>query len=454
MTAEATTAGARLAVLLPHAYLGGTFRLLLNLVRHLAARWPGPLVLAVPADHLEVVASELAALQRDLPDLEIRGLRWRQLEPDEARGLAIEAGLDVGRWISDRYQVPGDGNADFRDCDFWLFVSDRLEYTLVPLRPYGVFVTDHLQRYVPEIFDAPAYADPDSAPWNFLRNVRNADLVVVTSGDTATDAISYAGARGPVVRLPTTLDVDHFERLAATADTGGDPVDALLPATPFCVWVTNPSPHKNQLRMLAAIDRYCRELGGSLEIVVTGMWTDLFDPDLPAERRVGREPQWQTRYVCQVREAVAALEPEVRRRLRFLGAVSDQAYARVLRSARFLAHNVIADNGTFSVVEAGLLGRPAISSDYPQMREIDAAFGLGLRFFDPFDELATAEALLAGESLPPPPDSVGRRIRDLSWRAWDDSLVAAIGAVIAADALRGEPGTGTGPAGRARIACL
>lgn len=58
--------------------------------------------------------------------------------------------------------------------------------------------------------------------------------------------------------------------------------------------MTNPSPHKNQLRMLAAIDHYCRELAGSLDVVVTGIWTDLFDPDLPAERRRGREPQWNT----------------------------------------------------------------------------------------------------------------------------------------------------------------
>ena len=451
MTPPVPVPGARLAVLLPHAYLGGTIRLLVNLVRHLAARWPGPLVLAVPADHLEVIADDLAAVRRDLPGVEIRGLNWRQLEPDDARALAAGAGLEVGRWISSRYQVPADGAADFLDCDFWLFVSDRLEYPLVPLRPYGVFVTDHLQRYVPEIFDATAYADPDSAPWNFLRNVRNADLVVVTSRDTAADAVGYAGARGPVVRLPTTLDVDHFERLAAVAEAG-DEADALLPTRPFFAWVTNPSPHKNQLRMLAAIDRYCRELAGSLDVVVTGVWTDLFDPDLPAERRMGREPQWNTPHVCQVREAVAALGPEVRRRIRFLGAVPDDAYARVLRSARFLAHNVIADNGTFSAVEAALLGRPAVSSDYPQMREIDEAFGLGLRFFDPFDEAATAEALVAGESLPPPPDSVGRRIRDLSWRAWDDSLVEAIGAVIAEEARVGQPEPR--PASRARIACL
>ena len=452
MNSPATTAGGRLAVLLPHAYLGGTIRLLVNLVRHLGARWPGPLVLGIPAEHLPAVAAELDAVRRDVPGLEIRGFRWQPLEPDGARALAAEAGLDVGRWISGRYQVPADGGADFRDCNFWLFVSDRLEYPLVPLRAYGVFVTDHLQRYVPEIFDATAYADPDSAPWNFLRNVRNADLVVVTSRDTAADAVGYAGARGPVVRLPTTLDVDHFERLAIAADAASDDADGLLPATPFFAWVTNPSPHKNQLRMLRALDLYLRELGGTLDVVVTGVWTDLFDPDLPAEQRTGREPQWNTPHVCRVREAVASLGPDVRRRIRFLGAVPDDAYARALRSARFLAHNVIADNGTFSVLEAALLGTPSVSSDYPQMREIDEAFGLGLRFFDPFDERATAEALRAGESLPPPPDSVGRRIRDLSWRAWDDSLVEAIGAVIAQDARVGRPEPPAG--GRARIACL
>jgi len=452
MTPPAPLPGARLAVLLPHAYLGGTIRLLLNLVRHLAARWPGPLVLGVPADHLGTIAADLDALRREVPGLEVRGLTWRQLGPAEARGLATAAGLDVGRWISGRYQVPGDGGGDFRDCGFWLFVSDRLEYPLVPLRPYGVFVTDHLQRYVPEIFDETAYALPDSAPWNFLRNVRNADLVVATSRDTAADALGYAGALGPVVRLSTTLDVDHFERLALAAAAAGDHDDGMLPTRPFFAWVTNPSPHKNQLRMLAAIDRYCRESAGSLDVVVTGVWTDLFDPDLPAERRVGREPQWNTPHVRQVREAVAALEPAVRRRLSFLGGVSDEAYARVLRSARFLAHNVIADNGTFSVVEAALLGTPAVSSDYPQMREIDEAFGLGLRFFDPFDEAATARALLAGEALPPPCGTVARRIRDRSWRAWDESLVEAIEAVIAEDASRNR--LDPRPTHRARIACL
>jgi len=86
------------------------------------------------------------------------------------------------------------------------------------------------------------------------------------------------------------------------------------------------------------------------------------------------------------------------------------------------------------------------------MREIDEAFGLGLRFFDPFDEAATARALVAGESLPPPCGTVARRIRDRSWRAWDESLVEAIEAVIAEDASRNR--LDPRPTHRARIACL
>lgn len=436
-----TAAGQRIAVLLPHGYLGGTLRLLLNLTRHIASRWPGPTVLAVPSAHRAVVADDLAAVCRELPTLEVRGLEWRRLNPDEARSAAAAAGLDVGRWISAGYQVPVDGGADFRDCRFWLFVSDRLELPLVPLERYGVVVTDHLQRYVPEIFDATMYAVPDAAPWNFLRNVRNADVVVATSHDTAADARGYAGARGQLVSMPTTLDVEHFLRLADVADrAAGERSTLPMGGRPYFAWVTNASPHKNHARMLQAIARYVDELGGSLDVAVTGLLTDLFDPDLPSDRRVGREDLWKLAYIREVREAVAALRPAVRSRLRFLGAVPDTDYARVLRSARFIAHNVIADNGTFSVLEAALLGRPSVSSDYPQMREIDEAFGLGLRFFDPFDACGTAAALLTGESLPPPAGEVGRRIQDRSWRSWDDSLIDAIRRTL--------------DAGRNRIACL
>ncbi len=430
----------RIAVLLPHGYLGGTMRLLLNLVRHLSTRWPGPIVLAVPSSHRAMVADDLAEVCREFPQLEVRGLEWRRLEIDEARVAAATAGLEVDRWISTGYQVPSDGRHDFRDCRFWLFVSDRLELPLVPLERYGVVVTDHLQRYVPEIFEASMYAMADAAPWNFLRNVRNADVVVATSADTAADVLSYAGARGRLVRMSTTLDVAHFMQLADAAAAASHE-DAAWPGSgPFLAWVTNTALHKNHLRMLRALERYAGELGGSLNVLVTGTGTDLFDPELPAERRVGREFLWDLSYVRAVRDTVAAVHPALRRRLRFLGSVPDVLYVRLLKSATFVAHNVIADNGTFSVVEAALLGRPSISSDYPQMREIDSAFGLGLRFFDPFDEKSTAAALHAGETLPPPSAAVGLRIRERTWRSWDGGLVDAIRQMIESP--------------RSRIACL
>lgn len=435
-----TAAAQRIALLLPHAYRGGTMRLLVNLARHLGTRWPGPLVMALPTDHLSTVADDLALVRRELPGIEIRGLNWQRLAGDAARSAAAVAGLEIDRWISACYQVPTDGGADFRDCGFWLFVSDRLELPLVPLERYGVLVTDHLQRYVPEIFDATMYAEPDSGPWNFLRNVRNADVVAAMSRGTAADTVAYAGARGRVVRMPTTLDVDHFMRLADVADRATQENPVSPSGAPFIAWVTNASPHKNHLRMLRALDIYERASGQPLDVVVTGLGTDLFDPDLPPDLRLGREVYWNMPYVRAVREMVAAARPSLRRRLHFLGCVSDPLYARVLRSARFVVHNVIADNGTFSVVEAALLGCPSISSDYPQMREIDDAFGLEMRFFDPFDERDTASALLAGESLSPPSGSVRQRICDHSWRSWDNSLIDAIQQTMATD--------------RHRIACL
>jgi glycosyltransferase involved in cell wall biosynthesis len=435
-----TAAAQRIALLLPHAYRGGTMRLLVNLARHLGTRWPGPLVLALPTDHLSAVADDLALVRRELSNIEIRGLNWQRLAGDAARSAAAAAGLEVDRWISAGYQVPSDGGADFRDCGFWLFVSDRLELPLVPLERYGVLVTDHLQRYVPEIFDATMYAESDSGPWNFLRNVRNADVVAAMSRDTVADAVAYAGARGRVVRMPTTIDVDHFMRLADVADRTTHDIPVSPSGAPFIAWVTNASPHKNHLRMLRALDVYERASGQPLDVIVTGLGTDLFDPDLPGNRRIGREDHWNMPYVRTVREMVAAARPSLRRRLHFLGCVSDPVYASVLRSARFVVHNVIADNGTFSVVEAALLGCPSISSDYPQMREIDDEFGLEMRFFDPFDERDTAAALLAGETLSPPSGAIRQRICDHSWRSWDDSLITAIQQTMAAD--------------RRRIACL
>lgn len=417
----------KIAVILPFGYLGGTLRLVLNVVRHFAAQGVPRIVFGVPTAHLPAIQDELDGLRRDVPEVEIRGFTWKLLERPAARGCAAAAGLEVGDFISNTYQIPIDQGPNFCDCDFWFFVSDRLEYPLIPLRPYALLVTDHLQRYVPDIFDLPMYQIQDAIPWNFLRNVRNADIVVSTSEGTARDVVSFGGALGRQVRMPTTIDIDHFQRLAAT-----DAARAAEHQRPYFVWVTNSSQHKNHLRMLRAIRSYYESLGGSLDVVVTGLWTDLFDPDLPDDKIGSRRAIYDHPYIREVRETIRSKLGPWRSRLHLLGSVDDAEYVRVVKGSRFLLHNVLADNGTFSVVEAAILGRPAISSDYPQMREIDQGFGLGLRFFDPRDVAATASALAAGEQMQAPAaEAVAASIQRRSWRCWDDSIVTAINETLA-----------------------
>jgi glycosyltransferase involved in cell wall biosynthesis len=52
------------------------------------------------------------------------------------------------------------------------------------------------------------------------------------------------------------------------------------------------------------------------------------------------------------------------------------------------------DNGTFSVVEAAGLGVPALSSDYPAMREMNEQFSLNLAWMDASDPQAMAQAII------------------------------------------------------------
>jgi hypothetical protein len=59
------------------------------------------------------------------------------------------------------------------------------------------------------------------------------------------------------------------------------------------------------------------------------------------------------------------------------------------------------DNGSFSVVEAAATGVPALSSDYPAMREMDVQFSLNLAWMDATRPRNMANALKAMESAWP-----------------------------------------------------
>jgi hypothetical protein len=134
----------RLAIVLPVAYRGGTLRATRDLARILAtAADPGALdvVVAYPAG----VPDGLGSLQAW--GLAVRSFQWRTIDRADAARMAAVSLVPFTRPIEhERYCLPSDGAADLLDCDFWLFVSDRVEAPLLPARPYGVVVFDCLQR--------------------------------------------------------------------------------------------------------------------------------------------------------------------------------------------------------------------------------------------------------------------------------------------------------------------
>ena len=116
----------------------------------------------------------------------------------------------------------------------------------------------------------------------------------------------------------------------------------------------------------------------------------------------------------------------------FIGlGVNDSEYVAIVRNSQFLVHNVLADNGTFSVIEAAILGRPSMSSDYPQMRELNKQFELDLQFFDAFDIDGTAKMMSGLEGTQTHRGSRQlEQIKKLSWRSWDETVVTVIESIV------------------------
>lgn len=361
----------KIGVFLPHRDGGGTLRSLKNIARllHLGSRAVGvpvEVVVSVVAGYdIELEFMELAAL-----GITVRETRWAAISADEVKTALLSMGNERELHFPN-YWLPTDLVCNFHDCDFWLIVSDRTEYPVAPVKPYAMMIWDYIQRYVPEIFEG----RPLDCDISFIASARGAAFVMTNMQATAEDIVQYAGiAHEKVVFVPTTFDM-----VAKDAGANARP-------RPYLVWVTNSIQHKNHLRALDALESYYDKHDGSLDVVVTGGLTELFSAK-PSNRKM---PLYDHPYPVSIRKRVAASE-SLRKRVHFLGELSDQGYVNMLAHAAFLFHPVLYDNGTFSVLEAANYRIPSLSSDYPQMREIDAEFGLHMKFCDPYrpDNMAT-----------------------------------------------------------------
>ncbi|AMB87544.1 glycosytransferase [Pseudomonas agarici] len=355
----------RIGVILPIEYRGGSLRGAILLARALSvgSRQAGEDadIVFLHLDSPEVYSPELFD---DVPtDISVRPFRWMVLSRDAARRAMRYAGHEGWEPDSERYLAVDDGIHSLEDCDLWLVVSDRLSAPLLPIKPAILMVYDYLQRYVRIL--------PDGADQPYLDAARRATKVLVTTRFTHNDVLQYAGvAPDKVFKLPM-LAPDLYP------DTPIFPRDPQAPA--YFLWTSNLAMHKNHENALKALKIYYEEMQGELVCFLVGVETEkLLKGDLRRPRRLA--------------ELVKKSVP-LSKQLTIRGELPDRDYRQLLANAAFLWHAGAIDNGTFSVVEAASLGVPALSSDYPAMREIDQQFSLGVSWMDAFEPRQMAAGL-------------------------------------------------------------
>ncbi len=363
-----------IAVLLPEGYRGGTLEAAKNIAKmlHLGSEAAGE-----PAKIIFSCLANTYDMQRDFADLTLLGITVRETNWKSRLAAKIKLAMQFCGQShplkSPRYLVPTDGQTNFNDCDFWLVISDRLQQPIAPLKPYGMVIYDYIQRYVPAIF--PPHFSDDA----FLAAARDADFVLTTTPGTRDDAIQYAGVASSRVHL-APMEFNPLNEIV-TATTPA--------ATPYFLWTSNATAHKNHENALKALALYYTEFAGQLQVIMTGVDTDLFSQD---EMLTAHLP-----YVNHIRQVLAA-NAVVKKHLIIKGHVNVKDYLNLIKHAQFLWHPTRIDNGTFAVIEAAYHGVPSLSSYYPQMHYINQRFQLNLRFCDAMQPHAMATQLKAMET--------------------------------------------------------
>ena len=375
----------KIAVFLPHSWRGGMFRAFRALIETLNMRTNSEsdryeIVLGVPID--EYSRDELSLLE--FAGIKIRPLEWESVSGSD---LQLLFGVEKKAIIPDvSFMRPRDcGGYDFLDCDAWIFNGlPKKEGVIFPLRPTAIFCPDLLQRVVPDGVSKAFHEIAWVINRDNLLTLRLANRVLCTTDGTYQDILDYAGVHpSKIAKVPMILEVNTT---LIDLKKGNHYNSEFL-------WVTNSSIHKNHINAIKALETYYSKYGGTLNCVVCGPMTHYLD----------WEKTWRDRdheYWASVRGfAEQQLSSSSKKRISFLGQLTDQEYFNRLSKSAFLWHNVLYDNGSFSLIEAAQLGVPVLSSEYPQSIEIANTFGLDLKFFPPRDPEKTALALKEMEDL-------------------------------------------------------
>ena len=363
----------KIAVMLPAPYKGGSLHGALNVARmiHFGSRMAG--------EPVQVVFSCVKGhydLEEDFKPLhelgiEVRETVWDVLSPHEHREMMKLSFIPspLTNYTGAR-SLPRDGVCDFSDCRHWLLISDRTEMPMARIKPFSMLVYDCLQRYVPEVLNGTPSRDYEMTQ---IENARMADAVFVTTPQTGNDVVQYYGINPHnVAQLPMEFDpLDIPPGAAASED-------------PYFLWTTNTAPHKNHMKALEALQIYYEQMDGRLQCVISGVNTEKL-------RKLEQLP-FESSYTIELAKRLQE-SGLLNRKIKIMGYLHERAYIGALKHAAFLWHPAIADNGTFSVVEAAWHGTPSLSADYPQMRFMDVRFGLNLNWQDAQSPMQMAQAL-------------------------------------------------------------
>lgn len=276
--------------------------------------------------------------------------------------LMVYAGQDPSRLDYDKYILPIDDIRDFTDCELWIILSDRLPSPILPIRPYLLVVYDYLQRYY-DILSLDAQK-------TFIGVAQHAQAILVTTDFTEQNVVDYACLpRHRVHKVP--MLVPDFS--AGISDTFSE-----TNTKHYFLWSTNLALHKNHVNACRALHAYYQHYQGRFACIITGIMTEyLLTSELPHLQKF---------------QNIYARSPLLQKYVSIVGELPESEYKQTLSRAAFIWHPAHMDNGTFSVVEAAQYGVPALSNDYPPMREMDAQFQLNLTWMNAttWDDMARA----------------------------------------------------------------
>ncbi|QIL01450.1 glycosyltransferase family 4 protein [Sphingomonas sinipercae] len=416
-------------VVMPHGWKGGFFRVAAALCNAINALDVDGIrfrvILGVPAGY---DCTERYLLD---PEVVVEQIGYDLVDPGDRRYVSAEAAQFLGDLplVTPARTLPYGDTGTIGEVDAYILLSALfLGGVFVSRKPFAVYIADMIQRYVPEIYSDQG-SDYSVPPWKMDRHqrasVKLANCVFSTTEQTRNDVLHYGGvAPDRTMLFPMfAMDVaEQQERDAGRANRSAFQVRDLVSQSQVTVepgkyflWVTNAAAHKNHVNALRALRHYYEGLGGELTCLMCGPVTDMLIPKKPVIQVGDKKKKKGKKKTSDVLPYHQRVFKEVEnwtdynRHIKVLGYTSDQAYLSLLRDAKFLWHNVIYDNGTFSIIEASSVGTPVASSDYPQIRFIDKSFGVGSTFFDAHDPVDAANKLrwMEQNAKPTKPRRVG-----------------------------------------------